>query len=222
MGRIIFITGTDTGVGKTAVTAMLLAHAQSTGVKIRALKPISAGGVGDESLISALQEGAFPVNFYHFAEPLSPWSAARLHNATVTLEDLLARIHPHRQQCDLLLVEGAGGLLSPLGEGFSAADMITRLDCEVLLVAANRIGVLNHTLLSVEALRRRGVQHLKIALVEQSGADVSRKTNLSNLKALLPEVPVTAIPHLSNYMADAVFIRAAASGLGKELTELIK
>ena len=222
MGRVLFITGTDTGVGKTAVTAMLLVYAQSTGVKVRALKPLSAGGVGDEALISALQDGAFRVNFYHFAEPLAPWSAARLHNRALALDDVLAQIEPHRAQCDLLLIEGAGGLLSPLGENFSAADMITRLDCDVLLVAANRIGVLNHTLLTVEALRRRGVQRLNIALVEQSGADLSRKTNLSNLQTLLPDLTVTAIPHLSNFMADPVFIRAAASSLEKELAELLK
>ena len=222
MGRVIFITGTDTGVGKTAVTALLLAHAQAEKIEVRALKPFSTGGHGDEALLAALQSNAFPINFFHYAEPIAPWAAARLHNQPVKLDEAVSKIDVHRDQCDLLLVEGAGGLLTPLGERFNAADLITALSAEAIVVAANRLGVLNHTLLTVEALRNRSVVNMKIALVEHAAADSSRKTNQTNLTELLPNLPLTAIPFLSNYTADAQFIRQAAGQLAPALEKLLR
>src|SRR5688572_3726274 len=157
MGRVVFVTGTDTGVGKTAVSALLVVHAQAEGMNVRALKPFSTGGIGDEALLSALQQSTFPTNFFHYTESIAPWSAARLRNERVTVDEALSRIVPHRDQCDLLVIEGAGGLLTPLGDGFDAADLICALGAEPIVVAANRLGVLNHTLLTVEALRRRSI-----------------------------------------------------------------
>src|SRR5688572_21048539 len=103
MGRVIFITGTDTGVGKTAVTALLLAHAQSQKINVRALKPFSTGNHGDEALLAALQFSAFPINFFHYAEPIAPWAAARLHDRPVQLPDVVSQISAHFEKCDLLL-----------------------------------------------------------------------------------------------------------------------
>jgi dethiobiotin synthetase len=220
--RTIFITGTDTSVGKTALTALLLAHAQAEGLKVRALKPFASGGGGDEALLGSLQESSLRINFFHYPEPIAPWSAAKAHNARVTLEQAVQPILEHRAGCDLLLIEGAGGLLTPLGEGFTAADLIAELRDEVIVVAANKLGVLNHTLLTVEALRHRGVDSMRIALVEQAGADVSRKSNGADLAELLPEIPVVCIPFIENYRSDAEFIRCAAKGIQSELAELMQ
>jgi dethiobiotin synthetase len=221
MGRVVFITGTDTAVGKTAITALLLAHAQSEKINVRALKPFSSGDRGDAALLEALQSSAFAVNFFHYPEPLSPWSAARLAKQCVSLSEVLSRIAAHQEQCDLLLIEGAGGLLTPIGEGFTAADIIVECSAETVVVAADRLGVLNHTRLTAEALRARSVRNLKIALVEQAAADVSRKTNLTDLRELLEGIPITAIPFLESYRADAEFIRRAAVELRRELAELL-
>jgi dethiobiotin synthetase len=230
MERAILITGTDTGVGKTAVTALLLAHAQAEGIRVRALKPFSTGGQRDEALLAALQSNAFPTNFFHYPEPIAPWAAARLHDQPVRVTDVVSKIAPHLKECDLLLVEGAGGLLTPLGEDFNAADLMTALSADPLLVAANRLGVLNHTLLAVEALRNRSAKNVRIALVEQAAADqeavadLSRKTNLANLRELVPSipiVPIVPIPCLPNYAADAEFIRRAAAQLRPVLSELL-
>jgi dethiobiotin synthetase len=221
MARVIFVTGTDTGVGKTAVTALLLAHAQAENIKVRALKPFSTGGVADENLLFVLQRSAFQTNFFHYAEPIAPRSAARLHATRVSLAEALAPILPHRDDCDLLLVEGAGGLLTPLGDAFSAAELISALSAESIIVAPNRLGVLNHTLLTAEALQRRSISGIRIALVEQGSPDQSHKTNLPDLRELLKSVPVVAIPYLSNYLADAQFIRRAAVQLKAALAELL-
>ena len=219
--RTIFITGTDTNVGKTAVTAMLLAHAQSSGLNVRALKPVSTGGTADEKLLGSLQKSSLCINFFHYSEPISPWSAARLRNESVTVDAVLSPIREHRTSCELLLVEGAGGLLSPLGERFTAADLITELRAEVIIVAANRLGVMNHTLLTIEALRHRGVKSISVALVEHPGTDSSRKSNHADLSAWISDIPVVSIPFLENYRPDAVFLRAAAKALAPELDRLL-
>ena len=219
--RTIFVTGTDTSVGKTAITAMLLAHAQSEGINVRALKPFSTGGGGDEALLASLQKSTLRINFFNYPEPIAPWSAAKLHEHTVSMEAVLQPIQEHRESCELLLVEGAGGLLTPLGDNFSAADLITELQAEAIVVAANRLGVLNHTLLTVEALRHRGVKRIRVALVELSGADLSRKSNLTDLIKLLATTPILPIPCLENYRADAEFIRAAAKTLREQLGALL-
>ena len=222
MARIVFVTGTDTSVGKTAVTALLLAHAQAEGINVRALKPFSSGGGADEALLSSLQRSSLRINFFHYPEPIAPWTAAKLHGGATTLQAALQPIQEHGASCELLLIEGAGGLLTPLGQGFSAADIITELHAEVIVVAANRIGVLNHTLLTIEALRHRGVKKkMRVALVEHAGADATRKTNLEDLTELLPSVPMVPLPFLENYRTEAEFIRASSKGLGAELSRLL-
>jgi dethiobiotin synthetase len=220
--RTIFVIGTDTSVGKTAATAMLLAHAQAEGTNVRALKPFSTGSGGDEALLASLQKSTLRINFFNYREPIAPWSAAKLHQKTVSIEAALQPIKEHRESCELLLVEGAGGLLTPLGEKFSAADLITELHAEAIVVAANRLGVMNHTLLTVEALRHRGVKRIRVALVELAGADVSRKSNLADLTELLGTINVVPIPYLENFRAEAEFIRASAKKLRSELAALLE
>jgi dethiobiotin synthetase len=222
MARVIFVSGTDTSVGKTAVTALLLAHAQAEGINVRALKPISTGDGGDEALLSSLQKSSLRINFFNFPEPIAPWTAARIHGEAIRLESVLPPILEHRASCELLLIEGAGGLLTPLGEGFTAVELISELDAEVIVVAANRLGVLNHTLLTVEALRHRGVKAMRVALVELAGADLSRKSNFADLTELLAPVLVVPIPFLEDFRPEAEFIRTSAKGLRSELSRLLQ
>ena len=221
MARVIFVTGTDTSVGKTALTALLLAHAQADGINVRALKPISTGDGGDEALLGSLQKSSLRINFFNFPEPIAPWTTARLHGTTLKLEAILPPILEHRASCELLLIEGAGGLLTPLGENFTAADLISELHAEVILVAANRLGVLNHTLLTVEALRHRGVKSIRVALVDLAGADLSRKSNLADLTELLAPLAVISIPFLEDFRPGSEFIRARAKELRPSLSRLL-
>ena len=222
MARVIFITGTDTSVGKTALTALLLAHAQSHGINVRALKPFSTGDRSDEALLSSLQKSSLQINFFHYLEPISPWSAARLHQSPVTLDAALAPIQEHRSSCELLLVEGAGGLLTPLGENFSTADLISELPSEVILVAANKLGTLNHTRLTFEALRHRAIKSIRVALVTPAAADASSESNLRDLKELLPNVSLVPIPFLEDFRPEADFIRTSAKNMHGTLASLLQ
>ena len=164
MSRIIFVTGTDTGVGKTLLTASLLFHLRQSGVSALAMKPFCSGGTADVDLIQAIQGGDPPreeVNPFYFPEPVAPLIAARKRRQRIRLSQVLRAIARMDKRCECLIVEGSGGLLVPLGEGFTVADVIANLECDVVVVGKNKLGTLNHTLLTVEALRAREVTRLK-------------------------------------------------------------
>ena len=176
--RTIFITGTDTGVGKTLLTALLLAHLRRRGVPALALKPFCSGGRADAELLHTLQGGALTldeINPFYFSEPLAPLVAARKHRRVIPLSAVLDHLHsvalrhlplatrvcagskPRTKSLRLktphLLIEGIGGLLVPLGEDYTVLDLITQLHCETIIVARNQLGAINHTLLTVRALQ---------------------------------------------------------------------
>lgn len=201
MARVVFITGTDTGAGKTVLTALLLVHAQSRGIKVRAIKPICTGDRADAQLLSELQNHKLPleqINPLFFKTPVAPLVAARLENAHLGMSHLMAVVLSHDTECDLLLVEGAGGLLSPLGEGFSLADLVQALGPEVIVAAQNKLGVLNHLLLTCEALKPRSRRTPRIALIESEAKDPSQNSNASILRELLPTNPFVEIHRLAD------------------------
>ena len=163
MAKILFVTGTDTGVGKTLVTASLLHHLRASGTRALAIKPFCSGMRSDVRLLQSIQAGEISdqeANPYYFRLPVAPLIAARKLGKKITIDQVIDRIKTVEAKCDRLLVEGAGGLLSPLGWKFSAADLIARLRCDVCVVAANKLGVLNHVLLTVRALPTpEGLRH---------------------------------------------------------------
>ena len=218
--RVIFITGTDTGVGKTVLTALLLIHAQA-GVKgtVAALKPFCSGGRDDAQLLCDLQEGQLTldqVNPFHFPEPLSPSTAARLAGREITLHETLAAIR--RVKADLLLIEGAGGLLAPLGEHFTALDLIKELRAQVIIAAANRLGVINHTSLTLDALPATSLPTVKIALISTPRVDLSSNHNLQDLREWTSK-PLIPIPNLGDINVQS--LRSSATGLEAELQQLL-
>ena len=210
------MTGTDTGVGKTFVTGCCLAHLLRSAKKARALKPFCSGERTDALLLWELQKQRIPlesINPFYFKKPVAPWTAARAEKKSITLADARHAIEAQTRECDFLLIEGAGGLLSPLGENFNAADLIVQLGCEVILVAGNRLGVLNHTLLSVEALTRRGIRGIKIALIDIAAPDLASQSNEKDLRSLCPAIPLVRLPFVPNYKPEAPFFENAAVNL---------
>jgi dethiobiotin synthetase len=224
MGRIIFVVGTGTGVGKTAVTALLLEHCLRNNIPAHAIKPFCTGERSEAALLWDLQQRKITIseiNPYYFDKPVAPWTAARLEGRNVSFEEALEFIFCAASKSGLLLVEGAGGLLSPLGEKFSSAELIVKTGGEVILVGPNRLGVLNETLLSVEVLKNRGVQKIKVALVEHGPVDISHKTNLQDLSELLAGVEIVTIPFLENYVPQADFIKKSGPQLDSVLRKLV-
>lgn len=155
-----FITGTDTAVGKTYVTRLLLEGLRAMGVDAVGCKPVACGDREDGEIIAAASGGLTidTVNPVFFNSPLAPYVAGLLENRTVDSAAMLAACRELISAHQMVLVEGAGGWEVPVAAGYRISDMAADLGLPVILVAANRLGALNHILLTVQAIRNRGLE----------------------------------------------------------------
>lgn len=167
MARSYFVTGTDTGVGKTRVAAGLLRHWRGQGLRVGAMKPIASGcrvtpeGLRNDDAERLLAECSTAcaydaVNPYAFEPPIAPHIAAAEAGRGIEIEPVLAHYRRLSAGCDRFLVEGVGGWQVPLDETRSLADLVCALDCPVIVVVGLRLGCLNHALLTVESITRAG------------------------------------------------------------------
>jgi len=160
----MFITGTDTGIGKTWAALALMQALQTQGLKVIGMKPVASGahltpqGLRNEDA-EALQHQALPqvvpyalINPYLFEPPIAPHVAAAQAGVVIELEKIVQTYHLLRQQADRVIVEGAGGWRVPLGPTLGWADVVRALELEVVLVVGLRLGCINHALLSAEAI----------------------------------------------------------------------
>ena len=191
----LFITGTDTGVGKTYVTALLLRELIDCGHKVLPCKPICCGDPDD---IIALAEAsghtleADEINPCRFQSPVAPLAAGRIEGHFPDITELAAHTRALSQKCDLLLVEGAGGWHVPLTEKENLSDLARAIDLPILLIVNNRLGALNHTLLTLEAIKNSGQTCLGIILNHlEEERDLATVTNPTLLRELT-DVPILA------------------------------
>ena len=253
--RGLFITGTDTGVGKTLVTAGLAAWRRARGLDTGVMKPIATGGVrlpaslrsaqagrggrwiSPDALVLSQVSGAVDplplVNPVCYREPLAPYAAAlrsrqpvEWPRAVQAFEALAAR-HP------FVLVEGIGGLLVPLTRRRTVADFIRALRLPVVVVSRLRLGTLNHTLLTVERARQRGLHIAGVVLNEGArpagrksyGASLAARTNPAVLRECLPVPLLGVLPHrrgLSSPRCPASELARWIAGLGaRRLRQLV-
>ena len=201
--KIIFVTGTDTGVGKTLLTALLLHHLRQTGIHALAMKPFCSGGLADVRLLQSLQRGELSdreMNPYLFKQPVAPLVATKKSRKNIPLSDVVDRIKCIERKCERLVIEGSGGLLVPLGKGYTVATLIGKLDCRVIAVAHNRLGTINHTLLTVDHLQSIGFRKSELTVVLMAGrkADIASRENQSTLTELLKPATVLSIPFLGS------------------------
>lgn len=186
----IIVTGTDTGVGKTMVSALL-----ATRLKLDYWKPVQSGSPADSQWIETIigRERVHP-EAYRLRRALSPHLAARFESKAIDLGE----IHRHRPKKPCV-IEGAGGLLVPLNARDYIVDLFRGLAAPILLVAPARLGTINHTLLSIEALRHRGLEPHGVILVGSdrfgSGKAITRHGQVRIL---------TTIPWLTKPTADAI------------------
>lgn len=161
----IFITGTDTDVGKTTISGWLCLH---SGYDY--FKPIQTGVDRDSSVVQALSGAVIHPEAYLYQTPVSPHLAAALEGEIIDITQITLPPAPN------LIIEGAGGLLVPINKEAFMIDLIKQMNVPVLLVARSALGAINHTLLSLEALRSRGIHVL--------GVIVSGKLNQDNCAAI--------------------------------------
>jgi dethiobiotin synthetase len=224
LARIIFITGTDTGVGKTLLTGLLLHHLRQSGCHALAMKPFCSGSRADTEFLHAVQDCDMTfdeITPFYFSESLAPLVAARRHHRSIRLPEVLRQINRVSDRCPCLLIEGIGGLLVPLGKGFTVRDLIAKLDCEVIVVAPNRLGTINHTLLTVDALQHIGIRRLKAVLMGSKEGAFSARSNRRILAELLAPVPVLQVGFLGSNLLRLEALKKSAKIIKKTLARIL-
>lgn len=168
MQKALFITGTDTDVGKTHVACQIIQQYVAQGLKVVGMKPVAAGcelvdsewfneDVQKLTAASNVDAPAELVNPYCFKEYIAPHLAAEKAGAVIELETILAAYQQLTTMADVVVVEGAGGFLVPLNSRVELADLAQALAIPVVLVVGMRLGCINHSLLSVESIKARGL-----------------------------------------------------------------
>jgi len=216
----LFITGTDTNAGKTFVTALLTRALRARGFETIALKPLCSGERSDVEILQAASDHRLSLdetNPVWLSEPAAPLVAARLENRTLSLDALEAWFRHLSSKHPSLLVEGAGGWLVPITPTETIADLAARLALPVVVVVANRLGCINHTLLTLESIRARGLHCPGIVLNTLSKTeDIATRTNREILEQHIPillevhpgqsEIPP---PELAHFLYQAISPRTS-------------
>jgi dethiobiotin synthetase len=222
MGNGLFITGTDTGVGKTFVACALAARLRESGYRVGVMKPVETGcdsGDGeiapqDAIALKAAAACELPLEQicpYQFREPLAPSVAAEREGRRIDVDRLMNIYRQISAAHDITLVEGAGGLMVPLLPSYTYADLANALKLPVIVVAANKLGVLNHLLLTLEHASCKGLGVLGYILNETERApSLAAETNREALFSL------TAVPCL----AELSYAGAAAGPTAADSTAL--
>lgn len=160
----IFITGTDTNVGKTVVTAGLAAVMQGLGYTMGVYKPIQTGPVSDMEFVNSIDQNIMTKVTYYLKPATAPSLAAILDNVKIYKNRIKIDFDTMKESSDFLLVEGAGGLLVPIDEGFMMRELIKMLNLPVLIVARPDLGTINHTLMTVETARNADIDIVGIVI----------------------------------------------------------
>jgi dethiobiotin synthetase len=223
------VTGTDTGVGKTVVAVALVALLRRRGLRVAAMKPVETGVVPgaptDAARLRAAAGGADrpdDVGPIVYADPLAPLVAAERAGRPVDLDALDTAFGRLMAQRDAVVVEGAGGLLVPLTEQVSYAELFASWQLDLVVVAANRLGAINHVLLTVEAARAAELRIRGVVLNDGTGTtpDLATATNAAALARLLPDVPVVTWPRLSDVSDSALAAHSERLGVGRLIDDL--
>jgi dethiobiotin synthetase len=222
-GRGFFVTGTDTEVGKTLVTTLLMAALRRRGKQVLGMKPVAAGcdetaeGWRNEDVEALRNTASFPVerelmNPYRFLPPISPHLAAAQAGVAIDLGLIAANLERLRRRADAVLVEGAGGWYAPLGPKTTMADLAHALGLPVILVVGLRLGCLNHALLSAEAITGRGLTLAGWIANAVAPHMACRDENLASLEERLAAPLLGVVPHLAAGATDPAAILAFELG----------
>jgi len=192
--KAIFVTGTDTGVGKTLVSAGLARLLLNRGISVGVFKPIASGGTVSEDgkllqtaarLPHSAYHGIVP---FHYKQPLAPWVAS-WKEGKIDLAKIEKAYQKAKASCDFLIVEGVGGVQVPITEDFFVSDWMIKWKLPVLVVVRAGLGTINHTLLTLEALQKRKIKVIGVLVNGYTGKGIAEQTNVKALKKLL-KVPV--------------------------------
>lgn len=189
----IFLTGTDTGVGKTFTACCLLKLARAAGLRCAGMKPICCGDREDaELLLAASSDGLTidEVNPVWLKTPAAPMTASLVEKRRVDPQQLLAGLAALQSRFDLVVVEGVGGWLVPIRADYFVSDLAAEMKLPVVVVAMNRLGCLNHTMLTVRNVAASRLSCAAVALNTTGGGDDIAATTNREILAQITNVPV--------------------------------
>jgi dethiobiotin synthetase len=224
MTKGFFITGTDTGVGKTVVTAGLAGFYRQLGMRVGVMKPIESGckrledGLHPEDALFLKKMSSSPdaldlIVPYRLEPPLTPSVAAEIEGVEIDLEAIKRIYQQLERNYDLMLVEGVGGVMAPLYKRSTSVDLVRLLGIPVIVVARNTLGTINHTLLTVEHARQRGLTLVGIIVNNcDADPDVSSETNPEVIKQLSGLPLLGVIPYLPSHKRDDAALLAEVIG----------
>lgn len=200
--KVVFLTGTDTGVGKTIATIALLRWLRGRGESAIALKPFCSGDREDAKRLALEVNGEMAleqINPFYTRAPIAPGAVRPgcKRAPSVSANEVVAKISEASRGYDWVLVEGIGGVLVPLAKGLFVSDIIAALKAPAIVVSRDALGTLNHSLLTVRELERRRIRVISLWLMKFFSRDASANSNAVTLAQLLPQVEVARFPKLA-------------------------
>ena len=226
MGKGIFIVGTDTEIGKTVITGLLAGVLRKRGIEVGVMKPVASGGIHTvHGLISEdavfLKEAAGVaddlrrINPYCLKNPMAPGMAARIEEVNINFSVIAESYQYLTDRYDLVLVEGAGGLIVPLTQDFlTNIDEIRMLNIPVIVVGRATLGTINHTCLTVRVLQQEGIEILGIILNRYQAKGIVEETNPQVIEEMTDLKVFGVIPQI-----DGISLRPPRLGRGIEILE---
>lgn len=207
----VFVTGTDTGIGKTFCSLLLMQALQQRGLRVAGMKPVASGGmykqqqlVNDDALRlqqqSDLQHPYELVNPYVFEPPIAPHIAARQAGQIIEPKKIQHAFQQLRATTDQVVVEGVGGWRVPLSDSLSVSDLPILLDLPVILIVGMKLGCLNHALLTIESIKQHGVKLLGWIANSIDPDFEQQQANLHTLKSHINAPCLAHIPFFSASM----------------------
>jgi dethiobiotin synthetase len=214
MGTGIFITGTDTDVGKTFIAAGISAALSARGIDVGVYKPMLSGmdrtdKNSDAMILKTMSADTSPIEDitpFHFKEPLAPYIAAKLQGISISKSDIMSHWETVKNRHEFFIVEGAGGISVPYGEDFLVSDIAVEIGFPIVVVARANLGTVNHTYLTIEYAKRLGLDILGVIIngLDQSRAGIAETTNPKLIEKLCNVSILGIIPQMHNVTKEKI------------------
>jgi len=221
----LFLTGTGTGVGKTFVAIELLHWLRAHGIRAAGMKPICCGDREDaRRLLAASAEGISieELNPVWLQSPVAPSVAAQIERVEIDLGKIQNCFRNLSERFDTVIVEGVGGWLVPITTNLFVGDFAKQLDLPVAIVAENRLGCLNHILLTLESVQQRGLVCAGVILKSANGpTDLAQSTNETELRRLLADINLVAIDERTEPNWAEIFAKTEQPAVFGKLTQTL-
>lgn len=214
----VFVSGTDTGIGKTLVSSLLVSSLKSFGIRAGYFKPVQTGSESDSQTVmelSGISESCVPSPTYQFEKPQSPNRAAEGEGKQIQIDAILDDWKKLEDRA--WVIEGAGGLLVPLNAKQTVRDLVSALGVKLVLVSSTRLGTINHTLLSIEAAKNAGITVAGIVLVGKEDPGLSSVLTEFSGVPVLAQIPL--FPEVSSVLIQEKCVSYFPVPILKELYE---